>query len=113
MRHGINLNEAQQKQIIEGITSCEEYKKCKYYPNMEDLHEELKKDYIQNFDEEDWNAREKLWGKNSYTQRVIERTYFISQLLDDFNEFSKNGFIPFERKEDNLFETIGKKMKLS
>lgn len=112
MKNGVPFNEEQQNQIIKGITSCHEYQKGLAYPEKAELHEQVKKDYIKDFGEKDWEERESLWGEGSLTNRVIERTQNIAQLLEDFKEFARNGFAPFERKEPGLFETISKKMKM-
>lgn len=112
MKFGTQFTEEQQKQIIQGVTTCEEYIQGKKFPNKEDLHEHIKKEQIKEFGEQDWNQRSQIWGEESNTDRVIERTKNIDQLVQDFKEFAKNGFIPFERKEDGLLDTMKKKRKI-
>lgn len=112
MKNGVQFNQDQQKQIIEGISICEDYQNGKKYPNESDLHTCIKEQYIKDFGVADWEQREGLWGEGSLTQRVINRTKNIEQLIEDFKTYNQNGCLPFERKEDGLMETFQKKVKM-
>lgn len=112
MRHGVQFNAEQQEKIVEGITFCREYQDGINYPDKQQLHQHIKEQYIKDFGLADWEQRESIWGEESLTQRVIERTKNISQLLQDFKNYTNNDFKPFERQEDGLFDTMEKKMKM-
>lgn len=111
MRHGVDFNQEQQAKIVEGITFCEEYQKGIKYPEEEKLHQHIKTEFIKDFGENKWQEQIKMWGEKSLTQRVIDRTKNIDQLLEDFKNYTSNDCKPFERKEDGLFDTMEKKIK--
>lgn len=116
MRHGVIFNKEQQAKIVEGITLCDEYQSGIKYPEEEQLHQHIKKDFIKDFGESQWEEQIRLWGETggkSLTQRVIDRTKNISQLLKDFENYINNKFVPFLRKEDGLLDTMEKKMKVN
>lgn len=112
MRHGVRFSEEQQEKIVEGITFCREYQNGINYPDEKQLHQHIKEEFIRDFGEKDWQQHIDIWGEQSLTQRVIDRTKNITQLLQDFKSYTENNFKPFERKEDGLFDTMAKKVKM-
>lgn len=110
MKNGVHFDEEKQNKIIAEIKECHEYKIGSQYSDREELHKNLKEQRIKEFGKENWDQNVKIWGEYSSTDRVIERTKNINQLLEDFSNFHLYNSKGFERKEEGLLSKIKKKM---